>query len=385
MGASLPGIPEGPGANNAALRERTAERLASARERVGGLTAFLGFDGFVDEILQVVDKRQDAENYQRLPTITQLARRIEAAAGKSTNMELVRQTTQFGGSGPLMANALAGFGLKVTCLGAFGYPSLHPAFAGFAKRAEVYSVAEPASTSALEFEDGKIMLCRPESLREVTWQNIKDRFGRDKLAAQLSGADCLGFIDWTMLPSMTELWSSILKELCPGLKGPRRKLFIDLVDPEKRTRKDILEALDLLTAFQRYFDVILGLNEKESLEIADALGLSSEDRSPDGLLRLCQELHARIGIDTVVIHPVAFALASSGDGLAIVKGPLTLKPKITTGAGDHFNAGFCLGRLLGFSASECLLTGVATSGFFVRAASSPGLEDLVKMLRSWPN
>ena len=31
----------------------------------------------------------------------------------------------------------------------------------------------------------------------------------------------------------------------------------------------------------------------------------------------------------------------------MVDGPFTAKPLITTGAGDHFNSGFCLGRLLG--------------------------------------
>jgi acyl-CoA synthetase (NDP forming) len=71
----------------------------------------------VDEILHVVDKRESAEVYQRLPTIAQLAARLAAAAGKSTNVELVNQITKLGGNGPIMANALASFGLKVTYLG----------------------------------------------------------------------------------------------------------------------------------------------------------------------------------------------------------------------------------------------------------------------------
>ena len=49
------------------------------------------------------------------------------------------------------------------------------------------------------------------------------------------------------------------------MKGPRRKLFIDLADPEKRTKADILRALELVAAFQKHFDVVLGLNEKESM------------------------------------------------------------------------------------------------------------------------
>ena len=75
----------------------------------------------------------------------------------NTNVELVSQQTKLGGNGPIMANALASFGLKVCYLGNLGYPNMHPIFSGFAKRAEVYTIAEPGYTDAVEFEDSKIM------------------------------------------------------------------------------------------------------------------------------------------------------------------------------------------------------------------------------------
>ena len=78
------------------------------------------------------------------------------------------------------------------------------------------------------------------------------------------------------------------------------------------------------------------------------MGLDISEHSPDGLLKLATQIRDRIGINTVVVHPVAFALAVSAGDAAIVEGPFTPKPLITTGAGDHFNAGFCLGKLLGF-------------------------------------
>ena len=48
----------------------------------------------------------------RLPTIARLAERVAAAAGRSGNLELVPQITKLGGNGPIMANALASFGLE---------------------------------------------------------------------------------------------------------------------------------------------------------------------------------------------------------------------------------------------------------------------------------
>jgi len=164
--------------NTPELRDATAQKLHAAAGRTTQLKAFVGLDGFVDEILHVVDKRESAEKYQRLPGIAKLAERLAGAAGKSTNIELVNQLTKLGGNGPIMANALAGFGLQTTYLGNLGYPNVHPIFFEFAQRAEVHSIAEPGYTDALEFEDGKIMLGKLQSLKQVNWEISKRALAR---------------------------------------------------------------------------------------------------------------------------------------------------------------------------------------------------------------
>jgi hypothetical protein len=371
--------------NTPELRASTAQQLQANNHRVAGLNSFIGLDGFVDEILHVVDKRESVDKYQRLTTIAKYAERLAGAAGKSTNVEMVSQLTKLGGNGPIMANALASLGMKVCYLGILGYPNLHPVFTDFARIAEVHSIAEPGYTDALEFEDGKIMCGKHKSLREMNWENIKGRFGADKFTARLQASQFVGFVNWTMLACMNETWASILKEVCPKLSGPRRKLFFDLADPEKRTSDDILQALSLITEFEKHFDVILGLNEKEAGQIgAHLLGQSLSEHSPEGLLKLTTQIRDRIGVNTVVVHPVSFALAVSAGDSAIVEGPFTPKPLITTGAGDHFNAGFCLGKLLGFDNAKAVLTGVSTSGFYVRTARSPSVADLAGLLNNWP-
>ena len=370
--------------NTPELREQTATTLTSLEGRVPQLSAFVGLDGFVDEIFHVVDKRENAEKYTRLPTIAQFAERLAAAAGKSTNIEMVSQVVKLGGNGPIMGNALASFGLKVTYLGNVGYPNIHAVFEPFTKRADVSSIAEPGYTDALEFEDGKIMVGKHQSLKQVTWENIKARYGLDKFNANFGSANLVGFVNWTMLTYMSQIWESVLTEVCPSLKGPRRKLFVDLADPEKRTKEDIQKALDLISRFQKFFDVTLGLNEKESSEIGAVLGEDLSDHSGPGLLKLSASIRARLKIDSVVVHPTAFAVATGPDGGAIVQGPFTPKPKITTGAGDHFNSGFCLGRLLGLTTEQSLLTGVSTSGYYVRTGQSPTVKDLAGLMRNWP-
>ncbi|HEV7925672.1 MAG TPA: hypothetical protein VGR14_09960 [Verrucomicrobiae bacterium] len=363
------------------VRAQCAQKLLAQQDRAAQLSAFVGLDGFVDEILHVVDKRENAEVYQRLPTIAQLAGRLAAAAGKSTNVELVNQITKLGGNGPIMANALAAFGIKVTYLGILGYPNLHPVFQGFAQRAEVHSIAEPGTTDALEFEDGKIMIGKQASLKEVTWANIQSRFGRDRFTQKFGASDLVGFVNWTMIPYMSDVWASILLEICPTLKGPRRTLFFDLADPEKRTREDIMRALDLIGRFEEYFDVILGLNEKEAHEIGDVFGLKPKAATPQALEDFGLILAKRLRAGTLVIHPVSYALAISQGKAAMAEGPFTPKPLITTGAGDHFNSGFCLGRLLGLDNQMSVLTGVTTSGYYVRTAHSPSIAQLAAMMQ----
>jgi sugar/nucleoside kinase (ribokinase family) len=223
------------------------------------------------------------------------------------------------------------------------------------------------------------------SLNDVNWANIQSRFGQDKFTAQFTGADLVGFVNWTMLTHMGEIWEATLREVCPAIKGKRRVMFFDLADPEKRKPDDIRQALKTIVQFEKYFDVILGLNEKEAYEIGDVLRLPTTGKSPDALSTLALEINRRVPVNTLVIHPVSYALAAGNGIISLVEGPFTPKPLITTGAGDHFNSGFCLGKLLGLDNAQSVLTGVATSGHYVRTAQSPGIPDLAKMLRAWPD
>ena len=366
------------------LRETCAARLLAAAGSVGERRAFLGFDGFVDEIVHVVDHRTGPDDYERLPQIADLAARLSRAAGHSTNIELVVQRTKLGGNGPIMAHALARLGLGVTYVGSVGWPALHPVFQELAALAEVYGIAEPGHTDALEFADGKVMITKTTSLNDVTWANLQARLGHERFTHHFHHDDLIAFVNWTMLPFMSELWAALQVEWCPAVSGPRRRLFFDLADPEKRTKTDILRALELIAAFGRHFEVILGLNEKEAWAVADVIDLDTRDRSRPGLLALAPMMAQQLRVATLLIHPVRWALAVTGGQVSTAAGPFIERPALTTGAGDHFNAGFCLGQLLGFDDSLALLAGVSASGFYVREARSPTIPDLAQLLRQWP-
>lgn len=359
------------------LPQRAADLLTTQAGAISSLPVLIGLDGFVDSIIRAVDKRESTTKFTTLPTITSLVERLSHAAGQSSNLELWVERVKLGGNGPIMANALAAFGAPTTYIGNLGYPHLHPAFEDFAKRATVLSVAEPAFTDALEFDDGKLMLGKRKTMLDVNWQNIVNRVGWDRLENLFANSALIGLQNWTMLPEMSNIWQHVLDEICPKLKQ-RHTFFFDLADPESRSREDIAHALGLIKKFQQHFDTYLGLNEKESYQIADALGYRGAPEVP----AVAKFVHEKLQIAGVVVHPRAFAVAASKDGVVKVTGPFVEKPLISTGAGDHFNAGFCLGKLIGADNEAALQIGVGTSGYYVRTAKSPAPLELAEFLRT---
>ena len=365
--------------------ELTSRKLAAKAASLKSVRATIGLDGFVDEIIAVVDKRHGpGEQYEPVKTIEALGRKICAASGQSSNYELVIKQRKLGGNGPIMANALASLGLDITYIGNLGVPVIDPVFEPLARRAKVISIADPGKTDALEFEDGKLMMGKHQTLGEVNWDNLLARVGRDQLKSLMAGSHLIGMVNWTMLPHMSRIWAKLLDEVIPDPERHHRKLFIDLADPEKRTHQDILDALKLLTRFQDQVDVILGLNLKESLEIADVLGLPGASDPERAIEDNARAIREKLNLHCVVIHPRRTAAAATADESAAFAGPFVLQPKISTGAGDHFNAGFCLGRVLGFALEESLCCGVATSGYYVRHAESPTAQQLSQFIAELP-
>jgi sugar/nucleoside kinase (ribokinase family) len=354
--------------------------IRSARARLAAAKVLVGLDGFVDTILHVVARRESATKYTRLEQMREFAGKIHAAAGLSANFEFVTQMVKLGGNGPIMANALGSYGMPVTYVGNLGAPNVHPVFADLAARATVHSIAEPGYTDAIEFEDGKLMCGKHQSLKEVNWANLIAHVPEEKLLRIFNESSLIALVNWTMLAHMTAIWQKIASRIAPQLTGEKRWLFFDLCDPAKRSPEDLAAALKQITKFEKHFRVILGLNLAESRQVGEVLGFKAPDETYGTVTQHADDLRSALKIDTVVIHPTHFAAAADANGATHVVGPFTGKPKITTGAGDHFNAGFCTGRLLGLDLASSLQIGVATSGYYVRNARSPRLDDLKKFL-----
>lgn len=352
---------------------RTLEKL---QKQSSGKHFLVGFDGFIDEIIHVVAERIDMGEYVRLKTIKEFSDRIAGSAGLSTNIEIVPQKSKLGGNGPIMAQALMALKKEVSYIGALGHPFTHTVFEDFAKNCKnVISLTDPGYTQALEFLDGKIMLGKMNRLNEVTWENILKSCPEQQLTKILEDVSVIAYTNWTMLPNMNGIVRGIENITRQNNYAPYS--FFDLADPQKRTKKDISAFLNILKS--RQGKTILSMNEKESAIIESTLDLPQEK----DLLQRARHIRLSLDIEAVVIHPVDRAVVSHHSCEASVPGPYTSEPVLTTGAGDNFNAGFCNALADGLSFSESLCAGNFTSGFYVRHAHSPSLEELTRFMSTF--
>lgn len=367
------------------FRQRTLQQLSTRRGQIGNRSALVGFDGFVDTIVTPVGLRHSAgDNFTPIATLAEFGQRIVAAAGKSTNIELYPRVDKLGGNGPIMANALLALGTRVTYVGAVGKPQIHPVFADMATRARTFSLCSPAQTTAIECNDGKLMLGQMRSLDEITYERICDTMGESALQAEVGAAQLVSLVNWTMIPNMTAIFTALSEQVLPKLpRDPERIFFFDLADPEKRSLDDLRAALAAMQRFTPFGRVTLGLNLKEGQQVATALGLSAVADDEASLRAMARDVRAKLGLTTVVIHPRESAACATESGTWWVPGPYTEKPLITTGAGDHFNAGFSSGQLLGLDPEACLAIGVCTSGHYVRTGESPSLAAVETFLAKW--
>lgn len=366
-------------------RDIALKELSEKSNQLSSLSALVGFDGFIDRIMNPVDKRQGpGDAFVPMEQMTDFAKRVSDAAGKSTNIEIYPRMEKIGGNGPILANALLNAGLKTRYVGALGVPAVAEVFKDFAEASEAVSIANPGVTHALEFNDGKLMLGDTSPLDEITYDKIISEMGEGAFFDAMSRANLIAIINWTMTPHLTGVLETLVDKVLPNL-GPldKRQFFFDLCDPAKRADGDILAMLSVLRKFMSFGKVTLGLNLAEAQTIYRVIGKSAVEPDKDGLRKMARTICQTLELSMVVIHPVDCAVCATRDEDWWTDGPYCKKPLITTGAGDHFNGGFALGQLLGLSPKAALTLGVAFSGSYVRTAQSPSLSQAETFIRTW--
>jgi pfkB family carbohydrate kinase len=369
-----------------ARRQALADRLRTPHRPLAPVA--IGFDGFVDEMIQVVGERRSLAEFSPVTTITDFGALISRAAGRSSLREIVVTAVHCGGCAINMGDGLAALAVPVDAFATLGEPAhaaFHPVTARF-RSAHSWG-REPGRTLAFEFQDGKVMFSSVAQLADFTPEWVDGLLADGAYAKACASAGLIALTDWTLYPHMTAVWSLLQREVYSRLTH-RPAFFIDLVDPSSRAPADIRGMLKVLPGFERVGPLTLGLNGNEANIIARLLDLPAcTEAAPDSSLALAHALRRRLGLSEVVIHHIKSAAVAGPDGDATLLGPYCVQPKKSTGAGDRFNAGYALGLLRGLPAADRLACAAAASGYFVREARSASLAELAGFLthRDWPD
>ncbi len=372
--------------NSSLTRQALAERLRTSPHPLPSVA--IGFDGFVDEMIQVVGERRSLTDFSPVGNITDFGALISRAAGRSSLREIVVTAVHCGGCAINMGDGLAALGVPVDAFATLGEPahaSFQPVTARF--RSTHSWGREPGRTLAFEFQDGKVMFSSVAPLADFTPEWVAGRLADGAYAAACGSAGLIALTDWTLYPHMTAVWSLLQREVYARLTH-RPAFFLDLVDPSSRAPADIRGMLDVLPGFARMGPLTLGLNGNEANILSKLLDLPAcTEAAPESSLALATTLRRRLGLSEVVIHHIRSAAVAGPEGDATLLGPYCAQPKKSTGAGDRFNAGYALGLLLGLPATDRLTCAAAASGFFVREARSANLAELAAFLThgDWPD
>ncbi len=328
---------------------------------------FIGFDGFVDTLVRAVDY-YDGDRKIYINSIEQFGRRISSAAGKSTNIELDIICKKIGGNGPILSDALRVLGAHTTYIGTLN----NNIFEEFIHTNHAFSIGLPGETRALEFEDGKILLGEMYDTVNIDADRVCSVCNKQILRDIISENELLCFVNWTMLLKLHSIFDLFLDEIID--KNKRHHFFFDLADPSKRKKQEMIELIGYIQKFSKIGKTILGLNLREADYVSSVLEYPHKIvETKDSMMHCARFIHDRIGCDTVFIHANTISAGFDG-GSIFVTGYFSQYPKISTGAGDHFNAGFLFDYLEQNDIESALHMGSAVSKYYVDNACSPTYE-----------
>jgi hypothetical protein len=160
---------------NANLAE-LADKVEAGAGQAPALPVVAGFDGFVDEVIEIVGTRSSPESYRRLGTISDFGHWALESAGKSGLREFVITSRSAGGCTVNMGEGIATLGFPLDAFDGLGDPpdEVFDAFRAKCRSLDTLGM-HPGRAIVSEFSDGKLMLCAfshfagftPEYLREA--------------------------------------------------------------------------------------------------------------------------------------------------------------------------------------------------------------------------
>jgi sugar/nucleoside kinase (ribokinase family) len=366
------------------VNERIKNAIASLvvqldHNKTVNANALLGFDACIDNIVKIVKGHKDNAGSVYFSSSKEFGEFLIDLENRSSGVELHTKLSKIGGNMVITANALGKLGISTDCIGTFGFPEILPVFRTMSGNCSLFTVGETITATALEFKNSKVIMFDPGPYNELSWQSIKDILGIERIVHMFSAKKLVSFLNWSEIEKTSEIWEGILDEILPSMvkTGPKPYFLTDFSDCSRRSKKEIHFAISLLGKFRDYFKVVLSLNRNEAKLIALALDISTDCTDEEFI----KSVFGMANSDIVVIHRTEDAVAYDGKIFEKCSTFFCNEPKILTGGGDNFNAGFCFSVLNNFDLFQSLIIANAVSGYYVRTATSPDVNNLTGFLK----
>ncbi len=319
-------------------------------------------DFFIDRIVRLndLDSLLDAANSK-----------IEGGGGSIRGIE---QTEIKGGNAVNVAYALAKLGARtslITIADRYGLGILKNAFLRFTNSKLIVTNGTQGYTISLEVPKNK-------GKANVMVSDVGDtgNFGADKLGkrelSMIEGASAVMITNWASNMKGTELALKAFKTA--------RKDALCFLDPaDISTRKEDFK--NSLMKLADHLD-ILSINENECRILLVSLGLgalpmnySNEDVG-DAAKKLAEKLSITVDVHT----PLGAATSKSSETVFVQS--FDVDVKITTGAGDVWDAADIVGYLCKLDASDRLLVANACAALYISNANaeSPRLKEVLDFI-----
>jgi len=339
---------------------------------------FLGCDGFVDEVYQIVDVRQSLTEYTAMDNLKAFGELIVKRADGGVGLEIVPKRRCSGGFTPNTGRVAAFLGLKPTLAGLYGAKDIDPAFEEFTENCHLLSLGDPALTLVFEFSDGKILMSALKSVANLTWREFTDFFGKEKVKELFADVDILGLGYWSLTPDFDKFLEGFVSQY-EQTKPPRR-MFFDFADIKKKSNDSFTLSLELIRKYNDKIPMTMSLNEHEGAELFSRFGLEWKE-TPTEVASSLTAIRQRIGLDELVVHTPDFAAASNasdGEGVALQERQSNVIR--TAGAGDTFNGGYLCASLGDLPIKQRLVIANAATAFFVTQATAPTPEEMLAQI-----
>lgn len=362
------------------MQKDRIEAVRIALEKgICGKQAMIGFDGYVDEIYRVVKSRRPDGRTEKYRQIADFGKRIGKAAGKNADLEIEAVEIRFGGNAPIMANAMAELGVSTSCIGQMDVETGESPFTRMCPRCQRISTGLSSRTIALEFDDGKVMLGNLMG-KGLTWETVREKAGLSFLRRQTEESGLIGVVNWCGLENMEEIMKGVRQEVLTQLSSACRRekrLFFDLADPSALPDEKLKSMVEEIRRAGEWIRVSVGLNRNEAHRLASVWQMDSFSEEEIG-----RALRRQLGAESLFLHTSRKSFCFTKEEESSFEGVYLEHPVTVTGAGDHFNAGVCVGLLGGLTPHQALALGQMEASCYVESGKTP---DRDRLLRFWEN